>query len=55
MKSKGLQIKCDNCKVRLKEPGALLFSPPKKGKCEKYHICVKCYVHLFDIISNFLK
>jgi len=42
-----IEPKCDKCKEELDDYGAILWSPPDgRGKCDKYHICLKC----FDII-----
>lgn len=38
--------KCDICKMKLKDYGALLFSPPKDSKVSKFHICKECYYRL---------
>lgn len=43
-----LKINCDKCGNELKEPGALLFTPPKKGKVRKYHLCVRCWKILIE-------
>ncbi len=39
-----MKIVCDICAKKLKEPGALIFTPPH-CPCEvyKYHVCVDCY------------
>jgi hypothetical protein len=48
-KTKKLVIACSFCGRVLKEPGGLIFSPPKSpgvlGTCSvrKYHICQKCW------------
>jgi hypothetical protein len=39
---------CRRCGKSLKQPGALVFSPPKenlwaKGLVEKYHLCLDCW------------
>jgi hypothetical protein len=37
-------IRCGWCLGILKEPGALLFTPPhENGLCVKIHLCVDCY------------
>lgn len=41
-----LNIKCDKCNNELQQLGALLFSPPNEGKCDKFHICVSCYTNI---------
>ena len=40
-----LELKCDRCGAPLKQPGALMFSPPagNQGLVEKYHLCVDCW------------
>lgn len=41
------RIKCDRCDKELKEPGGLLFSPPKSktdSVCTKWHLCKECYL-----------
>lgn len=35
---------CDGCRDALKEPGALIFSPPNEhDECTKVHLCVRCF------------
>ena len=36
-------IRCALCQMDLTEPGALIFSPPKKVMVRKYHVCLKCW------------
>ncbi len=56
-----MKIKCDICKKMLKEPGALLFSPPTSypkyniidNGVIKYHICILCWHKMYPIILNF--
>lgn len=49
IKDNKMKIKCDICKKILKEPSALLFSPPtiikkyRKAVVFQYHICAKCW------------
>jgi hypothetical protein len=59
MRKMSIKAICSFCNKELKEPGALLFSPPSTpmamcnsiGKniknsadcCEKFHICEKCF------------
>jgi hypothetical protein len=40
-----LTIQCDKCHLELREPGALVFSPPttETWLVEKYHICIECW------------
>lgn len=52
-----MNINCDICGEELKEPGALLFTPPKglENKCVKVHICLKCWRKpLFEKIKDIL-
>lgn len=43
-KSAGIKLECYVCGEILKEPGALIFSPPDlKMMTMKHHICVKCW------------
>ena len=42
---------CDLCLEELKEPGALLFSPPDvDSRVLKRHVCVKCYEEMIAAI-----
>lgn len=61
-----LNFKCCVCKKELKEPGALLFSPPEiidpeaetieyDDTVKKYHICVCCYWDIMGYILIDLK
>lgn len=58
--NKGLNFKCFCCKNSLKNPGALIFSPPFTHvfdtHCDvlKFHICQSCYedIRLFMILKN---
>lgn len=47
-----LSPNCDICKKELKEYGALLFSPPKKNRTRKFHICVDCYNYIKRIMKK---
>jgi hypothetical protein len=59
-----MNFKCSCCGKRLKEPGALLFSPQTKNdccgvlndqtfKCYKYHICIDCFKDIkLEYITN---
>lgn len=39
-----IKPECHYCHKELKEFGGILFSPPDHwGRCDKYHVCVKCY------------
>jgi hypothetical protein len=40
-----LELKCDKCGRELREPGALILSPPttKEWLVEKYHVCADCW------------
>jgi len=42
-------IDCDFCLKELREPGALLFSPPAAdNRVVKQHMCCDCYRNLDD-------
>lgn len=51
-----LYILCDSCRKELKEPGALLFSPPEAIKdfvvpiTAKRHFCNECYYTILDFM-----
>ena len=49
-----LDLKCDQCGRDLKEPGALVFSPPKGEGwlVEKYHLCVDCWQAIAEQVRN---
>lgn len=54
-----LKIDCDTCGEELKQPGALLFTPPEgdpRCECIKLHLCVKCFdktlKFLYKIVDN---
>lgn len=49
-----ISVICYKCKEELKEPGALLFSPPSKdeGLVNKFHICMPCWNKLFKEECN---
>ena len=37
-------VRCNWCLAILKEPGALVFTPPDAiGRCTKIHVCVDCF------------
>ncbi|MDQ5944184.1 MAG: hypothetical protein QG658_251 [Patescibacteria group bacterium] len=43
---------CDLCRKKLKDFGALLFSPPnKKANVKKFHVCKPCYKNLLATYS----
>ena len=46
-----LIIYCNVCYNQIINPGALLFSPPIKGQCNKYHICIKCYKDVMNVLK----
>jgi hypothetical protein len=57
-----MTITCDRCQKELEEPGALVFSPPRKelqeGKVyehdvRKIHICCDCYRSLVTWITSY--
>lgn len=53
-----LKIDCDVCAKELKEPGALLFTPPEcpsnwtYPKCIKLHICVSCCNRIINYMAK---
>jgi len=49
-----LEIKCDICGKQLREPGALVFSPPtdKSWTVEKYHVCAKCWLTIASLLKG---
>jgi|HubBroStandDraft_2_1064218.scaffolds.fasta_scaffold04383_3 hypothetical protein len=37
-------VRCNWCLAILREPGALVFTPPDAiGRCTKIHVCVDCF------------
>ena len=46
-----LKILCGRCQKELREPGALLFSPPMNKVVLTFHLCVEC----FDVILKTIK
>lgn len=42
---------CSCCGKKLATPGALVFSPPKRGKTQKLHLCVSCYRDLYPFMT----
>lgn len=51
-----LKLKCDACGHVLKEPGALVFSPPDQvDHVRKLHICIQCFERLYQFIEHGLK
>ena len=49
-----LQLKCDRCGRELREPGALVFSPPTSEAwiVEKYHVCADCWPIVLAILEE---
>lgn len=43
-----MDIICDKCKMDILEPGALVFSPPHGRHTEKFHICLWCWLALYE-------
>ena len=46
---------CDHCHKQLKEPGAIVLSPPLKNPTSlvfKVHLCVKCFKKLQGIMKE---
>ena len=46
---------CNACKKPLDKLGAVVLSPPHCGgspsNVTKYHVCVKCWKRIFDIVQ----
>lgn len=55
----GDNIKCIICEHPLREPGAILLSPPSKRYDDdvvlKFHICVSCYGSVWDELQDLKK
>jgi hypothetical protein len=49
-----LELKCDICDRVLKEPGALIFSPPtdEAWLVVKYHVCANCWPEVAALLKN---
>lgn len=48
-----IRITCSRCNADLKDPGALIFSPPnQQGTVVKIHLCIDCWK---DLTYQFLK
>lgn len=48
-----LQILCILCENELKEPGAIVISPPtREKKCKEVYICRKCWRRLKRELKN---
>jgi len=44
-----MKIACDICQMDMKEPGALIFTPPNiVHRVIKVHVCVKCWKVISD-------
>ena len=52
-----LNIKCNNCRTELEQPGAVLVSPPavndpQQMAVNKYQLCGNCWVIVHDWLRN---
>lgn len=47
-----MNIRCNGCGKTLKKPGAILLSPPSKGKVRKIHLCKTCYSRTLKLITK---
>jgi len=49
-----LKLECDLCHRELKEPGALIFSPPTNEAwiVEKYHVCADCWPAIVALMKS---
>jgi hypothetical protein len=49
-----LKIDCDFCGQELKQPGALVFSPPQGelDVCLKQHMCRECYGYFWYVVRE---
>jgi hypothetical protein len=49
-----LEIQCDRCHSELKQPGALIFSPPtgQAWLVEKYHVCADCWEDVAALLKT---
>jgi hypothetical protein len=49
-----LELRCDKCGGELREPGALIFSPPttKQWLVEKYHVCADCWPAVLALLKE---
>ena len=45
---------CSKCGSELREPGAILLSPPKENMVKKFHICRDCYKKNFMWYSKWV-
>ena len=44
---------CHKCLKELEDYGAIVLSPPERdGRCDKYHICKKCWEKLLDFMGE---
>lgn len=56
-KNHALVIKCDKCSGIMKQPGALIFSPPvlmtiPTNEVLKFHVCRACYSSLVNWLER---
>jgi len=47
-----IAVKCDRCEQELNTPGALVFSPPDGQDVKKYHVCLKCWQRLVQVLME---
>ena len=47
-----LDVKCDMCETPLFDFGALVFGPPDKGVCDKWHVCRDCWEETIEPLLN---
>jgi hypothetical protein len=49
-----LELNCDRCHRELREPGALIFSPPtdEAWLVEKYHVCTDCWPSVTALLND---
>lgn len=50
-----MKIACRGCEKLLKQPGAILLSPPSGDQCFKLHLCKKCYNLILEAIDEFAR
>jgi len=54
----GLNVNCFRCWKKLKEKGAILFSPPERTSSDnvdtvkKFHICKPCYTETLEFLMG---
>jgi len=51
-----IEPKCDKCKLKLNDYGAVVWSPPNsKAQCKKYHICKPCWKDIMKFVTQMRK